>query len=269
MRFCKLALGMFSPALLIGFASTCAPVQAQLLVVSGDENITNALVGNGTAVNVGNQLFFSNVLANAPGSNRVLVQGTDISGFDAPVASINTFYNTLPGVTSTIQAGPVTAASLSGVNLFVSAIPATAFTPAEITALSNFSTGGGSIFLLGDGANFAPVPDANLNALLVGLGSSLLIVPDNLDPGFQTVGGSQIAAGNPLTAGVTSFTYTFVSQVSGGTSLFTASGGQTYIAATGIRPTAVPEPGSIALLTGLSLTGAAFLRRRKHAHEAA
>ena len=32
---------------------------------------------------------------------------------------------------------------------------------------------------------------------------------------------------------------------------------------------AVPEPGSIALLTGLSLTGAAFLRRRKTARKAA
>ncbi len=36
-----------------------------------------------------------------------------------------------------------------------------------------------------------------------------------------------------------------------------------------LAPAAVPEPGSIALLTGLSLTGAAFLRRRKQARKAA
>ena len=34
-------------------------------------------------------------------------------------------------------------------------------------------------------------------------------------------------------------------------------------------PAAVPEPGSIALLTGMTLTGAAFLRRRKSARTAA
>ena len=34
-------------------------------------------------------------------------------------------------------------------------------------------------------------------------------------------------------------------------------------------PAAVPEPGSIALLTGMTLTGAAFLRRRKQASKAA
>lgn len=34
-------------------------------------------------------------------------------------------------------------------------------------------------------------------------------------------------------------------------------------------PAAVPEPGSIAFLTGLSLTGAAFLRRRKQSQKAA
>ena len=31
-----------------------------------------------------------------------------------------------------------------------------------------------------------------------------------------------------------------------------------------ITPTAVPEPGSIALLVGLSVTGAGFLRKRRH-----
>jgi hypothetical protein len=37
----------------------------------------------------------------------------------------------------------------------------------------------------------------------------------------------------------------------------------------GIHSSAVPEPGSIALLTGLTLTGAAFLRRRKQSRKAA
>src|SRR5262249_16895388 len=79
-----------------------------------------------------------------------------------PAANINTFYNTLPGVTSTIQSGPVTPASLAGVDLFVSAIPAVPFTASEVSALAAFSTGGGSIFLLGDDAAFA-ARNQNLN----------------------------------------------------------------------------------------------------------
>jgi len=248
-------------AALIGMTMLGAErANAGLIVVSGDENITDALVGNGTAVNAGDQRFFTTVL----GLGTVVdVQGTDLSGVDTPVANINGFYNTLSGVSSSIQSGPVTAASLSGVSLFVSAIPATAFSSAEILALSAFSTAGGSLFLLGDSGSFSPTQDANLNALLVGLGSSLQIVPDILDPGFRTVGGSQIAT-NPLTTGVTSFTYAFVSQVSGGTSLFTTSGGQTFIAETGAAATSVPEPATLALF-GAGLAGLGALRRRRKA----
>ncbi len=49
----------------------------------------------------------------------------------------------------------------------------------------------------------------------------------------------------------------------------TAEGGGNPLALTSFRPAAVPEPGSLALLTGLSLAGAAFLRRRKQARNAA
>jgi hypothetical protein len=48
------------------------------------------------------------------GGTRVVVQGADLGGIDTPVANINTYYNTIAGVTSTIQSGPVTTASLSG-----------------------------------------------------------------------------------------------------------------------------------------------------------
>jgi hypothetical protein len=221
---------------------------AGLIVVSGDENITNALVGQSVAVNPGNQRFFSNVLGTG---TTVRVQGTDVGGVDTPVANLNSFYNSLAGVTATIQAGAVTSASLAGVNLFLSAIPANPFSAAEISALGTFSAGGGTLFLLGDGGSFAPNQDANLNALLAGIGSSLQIVLASIDPGFRTVGGLQIAA-DPLTTGVNSLTYTFVSQVSGGTTLFTASGGQTFVAVTG-EVSAVPEPSTLALFSAILL----------------
>ena len=96
--------------------------------------ITDALVGNGTAVNPSSQRFF-NLLG---GGTRVDVQGTDSIGVDSPVANINSFYNTIGGVVSTIQSGPVTGSSLSGINLFISAIPASPFSASEILALSTF-----------------------------------------------------------------------------------------------------------------------------------
>ena len=116
-------------AAMLGLIVAAGQAQAGLIVLSGDQNISDALVGNGTAINPGNQRFFSNVL---DGGTRVVVQGTDLGGIDTPVANINTYYNTIAGVTSTIQSGPVTIASLIGVNLFVSAIPAVAFAAAEI-----------------------------------------------------------------------------------------------------------------------------------------
>jgi hypothetical protein len=98
-----------------------------------------------------------------------------------------------------------------------------------------------------------------LNALLIGLGSSLRIVPETLDAAFVTTSGSHILA-NPLTAGVATFTYAATARVSGGIPLFTVLGGQTFIAEEGIA-TAISEPSTMALLgAGLSLLG--MLRRR-------
>jgi hypothetical protein len=234
--------------------------KAGLLVVSGDENITNALVGNAVPVNPGNQQFFLNVLGSG---HTVLVHGTDPGGVDTPNASTNAFYNSIPGVNSSILSGAVTPAALAGVNLFVSAIPSFAYSPNEVAALSAFSAAGGTIFLMGDHAGFAPAQDANLNALLLGLGSSLHIVPDILDTGFHTATGSQIAT-DPLTSGVSSFSYAAVSQVTGGTPLFFTTGGQTFIAREGEPPTAaVPEPSTVALL-GVGVAGlVAYTWRRR------
>jgi hypothetical protein len=242
---------------LLGLVVAAGSATAGTIIVSGDENITNGLVGNAVPINPGDQRFFSNILG---GGTRVLVQGQDLTGADTPVTNTNTYYNTLAGVTSTIQSGAVTSAALAGVNLFVSAIPPSAFAASEITALSAFSAAGGTILLMGDNSGFVPVPNANLNALLAGLGSPLRILPDALDSGFQTTTAGQIVA-NPLTTGVSAFGYAFVSQVTGGTPLFLTKGGQTFVADNIPTAADTPEPSSLVLAAIGGVMGLAYLRR--------
>ena len=233
---------------------------AQKFVVSGDIQIARATDAAGlpSTVDPGNQRFFQNVLG---GGTRVVVEASQGGQANDVDAALLAFYNALPGVSATEVTGPLTAADLAGGSLFLDAVPDAALGAPEVAALRGFSQAGGTVFLLGDNAaNFA-AQDANINASLAALGSGLQIVPADLDDGFHTVGGAQIAA-DPLTAGVTSVTYGGVSAVSGGTPLFLTSGGQPFVAAEGFA--AVPEPSPLALLAlGLLPVGLIARKRKK------
>lgn len=237
-------------------------VEAGPIVVSGDTNIVNPLVGSfGQPVNPGNEQFFQNVLG---GGSTVVVQGPTGGGSSTANAAgdVNSFYSGLGGVTSSIDGGAITAAELAGADLFVGILP-DAYSGAEITALSNFEAGGGTILLLGENNNFSAV-NANINALLAGLGSGLLVVDDIFDGGFNTATGGQIAA-HPLTAGVASFVYAAPSRVTGGTTLFFGSGNQPFVAVEGSVNQPIPEPESIAVWSLLLLAGmtVVYVRRRR------
>ena len=92
-----------------------------IVFLSGDGNIVDPLVGDEVAVDPGNQQFFTNILQ---GGTQVAVLQNTFGGccenFDE---NIDEFYNSLPGITSTAIIGTVDAASLTGVDLFLSAIP--------------------------------------------------------------------------------------------------------------------------------------------------
>lgn len=162
-----------------------------------------------------------------PRNVAVLENTADLSSpsLDNVAADLNSFYNGLPSVSSTLISGDVT--SLSGVGLFAVPVPDDAFTTAEITLMSNFLAGGGTLLFMGE--NQASVFDtANnaINAALSSLGSNMSIVaPGVADGGTQTatVGNGQILS-DPLTSGVNNFDYAApsgVSAVAGGTtSLF-------------------------------------------------
>ena len=234
--------------------------QADMTIfVSGDTNIGNPLTGSfGVTVDPGNRRFFTNILGT--GTNVAILDHSQGGSVDYVPGDINTHYN-LTGATSNIlSAGTViTAAELSGIDLFISVLPDDDFTAAEIAAMSSFLLGGGDIFFLGENSNFT-AQNARINNALIGLGSSLQIVNDIFDSGFHTATGSQIAT-DLYTAGVTTFTYAAPSQVpvvTGGTTLFFGEGGQPFV-----TYEVIPVPGAVLLgLLGLSVAG---VKLRKHA----
>lgn len=235
-------------------AGLSGTADAGLIVLSGDTNIAEPLTGNGTPINVGNQQFFRNVLG---AGTRVLVTNSNSVLADTDT---NQFYNTLSGVTSTITSGPITSSLLGGVNLLVSVLPETAYTQTEIAAISTFSQAGGSLLILGEFGSYSATATVNINALLTGIGSGLRLTTDTIDAGYITVSGSRILS-DPLTTGVSSFTYAATGAVTGGRDLFLTQGGTRFVAAEGSA--AVPEPSTLALSGTAMLIGLAWANRRR------
>jgi hypothetical protein len=230
-----------------------------IIVLSGDTNLNNGLPA-GSNPDPGNSQFFTNVL----GGGTTVAIG---SGANFGDTAVNNFYNGLGGVSSSILGGPITGASLTGVDLFVGVLPTVAYTANEITVMSNFLTGGGDIFFMGDnGASSFLSQNTNINAALAGVGSGMSIVLNDpiFDIGIHTAVGGQIAA-HPLTTGVATLVYAAPSQVVGGTTLILGTGGQRFVAVEGaIQPPvdAVPEPLTATLgLMGLGVLGMATRRR--------
>jgi hypothetical protein len=232
----------------------------------------------------GNKQFFLNILQ---GSNTVAVvrqevdlslwnpQDADQARQDAfclldeeyAVQTIDAFYSTIAGVTSSIVSD-VTAPALNDVGLLVVPLPGNAFSAEELAVLNSYITGGGSIFFLGDGYNH-PEQNANINQALLGIGSTLYISEDFIfdicidAPIYAT--GTQILPNN-FTQGVQSLYYGVVSEVKGGDGrvaplfLTQEGGGVPFIAYE--KSLSVPEPFMMALFF-ISLPALAFSIRKK------
>jgi hypothetical protein len=242
-------------AVMVSIVFLLGAKSSAVIVLSGDGNITDDLpLGL-----YDNRQFFSNVLHG--GTSVLVLQETGWGGAQDFDTWVNDYYNTLPGVSSSLLSGPVTAAALAGVDLFVAPTPDNAFSAAELADLQAFHTAGGSLFFLGENYAWDATSNAYINDALASLGSGMSIVPQTVfDTGFHVATGDKITV-DPFTAGVTQLQYAAPSQlwVNGGTPLFFGEGYQPFVA---YENATIPAPGAL-LLGGLGAGLVTWLRRRR------
>lgn len=199
-----------------------------------------------------------------------LVSAGDEIGFFAWVTNgavhteMRQFYGDLLGH-ATRDVMTADADGLSGLDVFVSAVPSRDFSLAEKQALHGFLDGGGTLMLLGDfedGINYTHAAgNRRINELLNFMGSPLELARDLHDAGPQRGTGAQIGS-TGFTSGISAFDYGAAGGVIGGTPQFFTADNTPFVTLTLAAP--VPEPATWALwMAGVAGVGAVARRRRK------
>ena len=114
----------------------------------------------------------------------VAVWGETLNQFS--LSSINDFYNSLSGHSSSIFTGALDGNNLNDVNLLWATQPSDPYTAAELSAMSGFLQNGGRIAFLGEHGTFAPSQNNRINLALAALGSTISINNAILDANFRT-----------------------------------------------------------------------------------
>ena len=236
------------------------------ILLSGDTSIINPTVGNnGQVVNSGNITFFTNILGNG---GSVLVQQTSPIHPALFGNALTNFYDTIPGVSSVFTNTSLNSGALSGIDLFISMFPDEPFQTGELSQISDFLDGGGTVLFMGDHVNFRRSQNVNINSALASLGSTMRIQNTLFDAGFHTASGSQITNA-PFTSGISSFRYAAPSElaVGNGTTLFFGNEGQPFVACEGDcgEVETTPEPSTLLGLGTLALASGTLLRRKHKA----
>lgn len=147
-----------------------APAGAGTVFVSGDYNLGDPVRTEGVFPPLpDNDTWFTNILG---AGATVLIHDDyyDTPG-TAPSDDINNHYNGLGGITSILDTSgaPITSASLSGVDLFISMLPSSDYAASEISALNGFLAGSGSVFFMGDNGETFTFENERINAALAAL----------------------------------------------------------------------------------------------------
>jgi len=237
----------------LGTLLAYSDASAALIVVSADTTI-----GGASSLPAGNGQFFQDLLGTG---TSVLIQEL-AGGAVAPGSNIANFYNLRPGVTATQTTAPES--SLSGADLFISILPQTAYTLAELANIDSFLGRGGTLFLIGDSSRTpgGVAADPAINGVLASLGSAV------------SVGGvDQTAFAHAPQVG--NFQYGFTTFVTSGTpspSTSTSTSTVAPLIAVDTVPQVVevqavesmPEPASMLLfVSGLAGLGLLAHRRKK------
>lgn len=230
----------------LGLACLCIPtVQAGEVILSGDSSVVYSLPGGsfGPTPN-DNDTFFTNVLGS--GTSVGLISDLPGSG-DALLTS---HYTGLAGVSiSNLTGTSITPEILDETDLLFVALPDRSFSDTELSALSDFVNGDGTVFFIGEHGNFDFASNVRINDTLESLGSTLRILStfdDTNTDGFVATRENGQIIDHPFTAGVSSFVYggAAISAVSGGdVDLFLETDATTPFVAT----ETIPEPTTLLL----------------------
>lgn len=222
------------------------PGYASSIYLSGDSNIFTTAEDN--------EIFFQNVFNGKTVANY---SSRSLGGLGTTATETN--YGT--GAT-------VTSAGLGANDFMIFGYARTSVSASELTAISNYVSGGGSLFLFGEGnTSFTSLNNA-VNAILGAVGSSMsLSTTLNLDLGGQNIQPLQnLVTTGSQTIGVNSWYTAYASLINlgSGTALISGTGNDGVTgAAIAVEVSAVPVPAAfpllLAALGGLGLVG----RRRK------
>ncbi|MEH6628230.1 MAG: PEP-CTERM sorting domain-containing protein [Motiliproteus sp.] len=225
---------VFSGALLAGMTQSAS---AGLIAVVADVNADGA----------GNFSFYDSVL----GSNQNVVFSRD----EAQQEGVRNHYNTLAGVTATENSATLTAGLLGGLDMLVvtrSFNVILDYTAAEISAVADFVSGGGTVLAILEASTASTL--TGYNNFLAGIGSAVSYNGGRSCPGNDTMTAASTSLGV-----LGAFTVNCYNHLAGGTAVYTAANGVTVAFG---QTTSVSEPPVLALL-GLGLLGLGFSRRKQ------